>query len=458
MAAATISAITTAMGMAAVGIVRMSGPRSLDIAQEIFFPASGKSLQDYPPRTMVFGHIREQNMDVDEVLTVYMPKPHSYTAEDVIEIQAHGGPVGLEKILSLTYKHGAQPAAPGEFTKRAFLNGRLDLVQAESVMDIINSRSETALKNSLRLQEGYLSQELERIRQELLGIIVHLEAVIDYPEEDIEEVTYGKLQQEIGKAGTAVTKLAAQGRTGKILREGLRTVIVGRPNVGKSSLLNQLLREERALVSSYAGTTRDVIEEQMVIKGVPLVLADTAGIHHTDDFVENLGITRSRKLLEQADLVLVVLDGGEPLTAADEEILQAVQSKNFVCLVNKCDLGTSLVTAAMHQRYPLVPVMELSAKTGDGIPAFRDWLGSFVYGASGQAGNGMYVQSARQENLLRRAAASLKEAEQGASEHLPYDCLSIDVNDALAMMGEITGKAVSDEIIERIFADFCVGK
>jgi tRNA modification GTPase len=458
MGASTISAITTAVGPAAVGIVRLSGPQSLNIAREIFVPAAKKSLADFPPRTLVFGHVRDQGRDVDEVLAVYMPGPHSYTAEDVVEIQCHGGAVSLQKILALTYEHGAAPAAPGEFTKRAFLNGRLDLVQAEAVMDIINARSEVALKNSLRLQEGYLSRELEKIRQELLAVIVNLEAVIDYPEEDIEDVTYAKLKVSIANAREQVEKLAARGATGQILREGLRTVIVGRPNVGKSSLLNQLLKEDRALVSQYAGTTRDVIEEQLVVDGIPLVLADTAGIHKTEDFVEQLGIKRSRELLAKAELAIVVIDGTEALTPADEEILAAVQDKPYVLIVNKADLRHSGVTKMLQEKYPQATVLELSAKTGAGLDAFQSWLQKFVYGAQEHGGEALYVANARQENLLRQAAAALASAQDGAEQKLPYDCLSIDVNAALTDLGEITGQAASDEIINQIFARFCVGK
>lgn len=458
MGASTISAITTAIGPAAVGIVRLSGPQSLNIAREIFVPAAKKSLADFPPRTLVFGHVREKDRDVDEVLAVYMPAPHSYTAEDVVELQCHGGAVSLQKILALTYEHGAEPAAPGEFTKRAFLNGRLDLVQAEAVMDIINARSEVALKNSLRLQEGYLSRELEKIRQELLAVIVNLEAVIDYPEEDIEDVTYGQLQVSIAKAREQVEKLADRGTTGQILREGLRTVIVGRPNVGKSSLLNQLLKEDRALVSQYAGTTRDVIEEQLVVDGIPLVLADTAGIHKTEDFVEQLGIKRSRELLAKAELAIVVIDGTEALTPADEEILTAVQDKPHVLIVNKADLHHSGVTKMLQEKYPRTTVLELSAKTGAGLDAFQAWLQKFVYGAQEHGSEALYVANARQENLLRQAAAALASAQEGAEQRLPYDCLSIDVNGALTNLGEITGQAATDEIINQIFARFCVGK
>ena len=454
----TISAITTATGLAAVGIVRLSGPKSLSISREIFLSSSKKHLDAYPKRSMVYGHIFDHDEAIDEVLAVYMPAPHSYTAEDVVEIQCHGGTASLQKILGLTYQYGARPAEPGEFTKRAFLNGRIDLVQAEAVMDIINAKSEAALRNSLRLQEGYLSKELKEIRQQLLDVIVNLEAVIDYPEEDIEDVTYKKMEGSITEALKRVEKLLANGHAGRILREGLRTVIVGKPNVGKSSLLNQLLREDRALVSAYAGTTRDVIEEQLVVDGIPLVLADTAGIHATEDFVEQLGIRRSRELLAKAQLAIVVIDGTETLTEADQEILAAVQGHPYVVILNKADLGAGSAAQEVAKAYPEATILKLSAKTGTGLEEFRKWLGKFVYGSSGTMGDGLYVENLRQENLLKQAKDSLQSAADGASSHIAYDCLSIDINAALEAMGEITGQTASDEIISQIFARFCVGK
>jgi tRNA modification GTPase len=310
----------------------------------------------------------------------------------------------------------------------------------------------------LRLQEGYLSKELKEIRQQLLDVIVNLEAVIDYPEEDIEDVTYKKMEGSITEALKRVEKLLANGHAGRILREGLRTVIVGKPNVGKSSLLNQLLREDRALVSAYAGTTRDVIEEQLVVDGIPLVLADTAGIHATEDFVEQLGIKRSRELLAKAQLAIVVIDGTEALTEADQEILAAVQGHPYVVILNKADLVAGSAAQEVVQAYPEATILKLSAKTGTGLEEFRKWLGKFVYGSSGTMGDGLYVENLRQENLLRQAKDSLQSAAEGASSHIAYDCLSIDINDALENMGEITGQTASDEIISQIFARFCVGK
>ena len=326
MAEDTISAVITALGEGAVGIVRISGENALAVGEKLFKAASGKKIADYPKNTLIYGHVYDSDGSiVDEVLAVYMRAPHSYTAEDVVELQSHGGVESLKKILSLTYAAGARPAEAGEFTKRAFLNGRIDLTQAEAVMDIIRSRSEASLKLAARQQNGQLAKELRNLRQQLLDIVINLEAVIDYPEEDIEDVTFSQVEESIASSKSKIASLLKNAHTGKILREGLRTAIVGRPNVGKSSLLNALLQEDRAIVSEYAGTTRDVIEEQLLLDGVPLVLADTAGIRRTDDYVEQIGVEKSKQLLHDAELVICVIDCSTGLTAEDEEILHAAE-------------------------------------------------------------------------------------------------------------------------------------
>ena len=361
MAEETISAVITALGEGAVGIVRISGEQALAVGETLFKAVSGKKLAEYSSHTMVYGHVYDVDGSlVDEVLAVYMRAPRSYTAEDVVEIQCHGGLQSLKKILQLTYKAGARPAEAGEFTKRAFLNGRIDLTQAEAVMDIIRSRSEASLKLAARQQQGQLAKELRGLRSALVDVVVNLEAVIDYPEEDIEDVTYGRVQESIVSCNRAIDGLLAHAHTGKILREGLRTAIVGKPNVGKSSLLNALLQEERAIVSQYAGTTRDVIEEQLLLDGVPLVLADTAGIRSTDDFVEKIGVEKSRQLLQDAELVICVVDGSEGLTAEDESILAAASGKPCVIIVNKSDLGLAVDLEALKERFGQDKVMTLS--------------------------------------------------------------------------------------------------
>ena len=455
----TISAVTTALGEGAVGIIRISGPAALKVGETLFKAASGKALAVYPVNTLVYGHVYDVDGSVvDEVLAVYMRAPHSYTAEDVVEIQCHGGVQSLKKILALTYSAGARPAEPGEFTKRAFLNGRIDLTQAEAVMDIIRSRSEASLKLAVRQQQGQLAGVLRNLRKKLVDVVVNLEAVIDYPEEDIEDVTYSRVQESIASAESEIKKLLAHAHTGKILREGLRTAIVGRPNVGKSSLLNALLKEERAIVSQYAGTTRDVIEEQLLLDGVPLVLADTAGIRSTDDFVEKIGVEKSRQLLADSELVICVIDGSEGLTDEDEAILAAAEGKPCVIIVNKSDLPQRVDVAALQKRFGTEKVMTLSAKTLSGIDAFSAWLKNYVYGSEGTLGDGAYIQNARQERLLRDALKSLEDAGAAAEAMLPYDCIVIDVRTAIDLLGEITGDTVQDEIINEIFSRFCIGK
>ena len=459
MAEETISAVITALGEGAVGIVRISGEQALAVGETLFKAASGKKLAEYKPNTMVSGHVYDQDGSlVDEVLAVFMQGPRSYTAEEVVEIQCHGGLQSLKKILQLTYAAGARPAEAGEFTKRAFLNGRIDLTQAEAVMDIIRSRSEASLKLAARQQQGQLAKELRGLRSALVDVVVNLEALIDYPEEDIEDVTYGRVQESIASCNDAIDSLLAHAHTGKILREGLRTAIVGKPNVGKSSLLNALLKEERAIVSQYAGTTRDVIEEQLLLDGVPLVLADTAGIRSTEDFVEKIGVEKSRQLLQDAELVICVVDGSEGLTAEDEAILAAASGKPCVIIVNKSDLGLAVDLEKLKERFGQDKVMTLSAKTLTGVEAFSAWLKDYVYGSEGALSDGAYVQNARQERLLREARQSLEDASQAAAAMLPYDCIEIDVRTAIDLLGEITGDTVQDEIINEIFSRFCIGK
>ena len=455
----TISAVCTALGEGAIGIIRVSGEKALAVGEQIFKAASGKKLAAYAPNTLVYGHVLDTDGSVvDEVMAVYMKAPHSYTAEDVVEIQCHGGVRSLQKILTLSYAAGARPAEPGEFTKRAFLNGRIDLVQAEAVMDIIKSRSDAALKVAVRQQEGQLSKQVRGLRRELLDVIVNLEAVIDYPEDDIEEITFGNVLTEVNKTVVGVKKLLKNAHTGKILREGLKVAIIGKPNVGKSSFLNFLLKEDRAIVSEFAGTTRDVIEEQFLLGGVPLVLADTAGIRDTEDYVERIGVEKSRRILSEAELAIVVLDGSQPLTDEDREILELVKGRRYVIIINKSDLGSADIKADLPEDFKTASVIELSAKTGEGFEAFTEWLQKFVYGDDRHLGDGIYVQNARHERLLQNALVSMNDALAAAEAHLPYDCIMIDLRNAAEYLGEITGDAVRDEIINEIFSKFCIGK
>ncbi len=455
----TISAIATALGEGAVGIVRISGPNSLAMAEQMFFTKDGNTLSMYESRRMVYGHVEDETGNtVDEALCVFMPGPHSYTGEDVVEIQCHGGIQSLKTILGLTFAKGARPAEPGEFTKRAFLNGRMDLAQAEAVMDIINARSNEALKLAIRQQKGQLSTEIKQIRDALKDVVVHLEAVIDYPEEDIEDVTFDEVKNCIITGLASVNNLLSRAHTGKIMREGLLTAIVGRPNVGKSSLLNCLLREERAIVSEIPGTTRDIIQEQMLIEGIPLVLADTAGIRKTDDFVESIGVEKTKEILAASELAVVVLDGSEPLRIEDKEILSSIEGREHVVIVNKVDLPCLLDLEALKAKFGPRNVLTLSVKSTKGVDAFVQWLKNFVYGAGGTVEKGAFVQNVRHEKLLSTTRESLNDALIAAEKHIPYDCIVIDLRNAIDQLGAITGETVQDEIINEIFARFCLGK
>lgn len=442
----TIVAISSALGEGAVGVVRLSGDKSLEIVNTVL----SKPLT-VTPRLMQLRYVLDGAEKIDEVLAVYMPGPHSYTAEDVVELQCHGSLAALEKILSLCVQQGATLAEPGEFTKRAFLNGRIDLTQAEAVMDIIKAKSATALQMALRAQQGELGNKIRSIRNAIIDSVVLLEAKIDYPEDDIEETTYAQLEQALKDDLQGVNALLATGRTGRIFREGLQVAIVGRPNVGKSSLLNALLQEERAIVTDVAGTTRDVIEEQLLIEGIPVVLSDTAGLHDTDDRVEKIGVERSRSTLSKADLILCVLDGSEPLQQEDKDILADLADKQVIVVWNKSDLG------AKCQVESGVREIQVSAKTGAGIVELRQQLKQFAY--KGNAGDqNFFVQNVRHLDLLKRAQVSLSNALTAAQEQLPYDCITIDLKDTIGALGEITGDAVTDEVINKIFAKFCIGK
>ena len=453
----TISAIATALGVGSIGVIRLSGPDSLAIVDRIF--TGREKLGKDNARKLLYGHILDRKgQPIDEVLAVYMPGPHSYTGEDVCEIQCHGGRQALQEILSLTYQAGARPAEPGEFTKRAFLNGRLDLAEAESVMDIINAKSRQALVAANRGHEGGLSRKVRELRKKLRDLVVQLEAAIDYPEEDIEEVTYDRAAEVLAEGQAAVARLVRQGSAGRILREGLRTAIVGRPNVGKSSLLNRLLQADRAIVSNIPGTTRDIIEEQMTIGGIPLVLTDTAGLRDTEDLVEKIGVERSRAALEDAQLALVVLDGSQPLSGEDRELLRSLKDRKKLILVNKSDLPQMLDTEGLQREYGRSDVIVLSVKTGEGMEQVEQWLREFVYGEGSDSESSSMTQNARQQDLLEKALRSLEDALEGARQHLPYDCLTIDLTQTLHDLGEITGEDVPDEIIDEIFAQFCVGK
>lgn len=454
----TIAAISTAPGEAGIGIVRISGPRSLDVLDSIFEPKRGTSIREYPQRRMVYGFIKEGEELLDEVLAVFMKGPWSYTTEDVVEIHCHGGIVPSRRILQSVLRRGARLAEPGEFTKRAFLNGRLDLVQAEAVMDLVGAKTEKSYDIALDQLEGGLSKKVKHLRDQLLSLLAQLEVSIDYPEEDIEEITYENLLKACTETRKGLEDLLKTADTGKIMREGLQTVIIGKPNVGKSSLLNALLRESRAIVTNIPGTTRDVIEEFLNVGGIPLKIVDTAGIRETEDMIERLGVERSKAFFNKADLIILVLDAGEALREEDLEIMKIVKERKAIVLLNKTDLDVRIEEEEIRNILGDKAIIRTSLVTGTGIGQLEKKIEEMVYsGEVFQRGDAL-VTNVRQKDALRRAGESLDEAIRITRENLPYDFIEIDIKNAYAFLGEISGETLGDDILDKVFSEFCLGK
>ena len=454
----TISAIATAQGEGGIGIVRISGEKALAVADKMFLPASGRRILDYPSHRAVYGRIiDEAGRTVDEAMAIIMKAPHSYTREDVVELQCHGGVMPLRKTLALTYKNGARPAEGGEFTKRAFLNGRLDLSQAQAVMDIITAKTDRSLKMAAGHLTGQFSAQIKECRQEILGQIAHLEAAIDFPEDEVDDVVTAQVSAKVSEVRQKIAVFLKTAGTGRILREGLMTAIVGKPNVGKSSLLNALLQEERAIVTDIPGTTRDSIEEYANVGGVPLRIIDTAGIRATDDVVERIGVEKARQMVSEASLVLALFDGSRPLDSEDEEILALLQGRAAIVLLNKSDLQ-SVVTADELYSRAQTEVIELSTKEKSGMEALSRAIQDKVYGGQVLADEGSFVSDERQADILRQADEHLAAALTTIEAGMGLDFISIDLRSAWEKLGEITGETVGEDIIDEIFSKFCIGK
>jgi tRNA modification GTPase len=456
----TIAAVATAVGEGGIGIVRLSGPSSVSIADGLFRGSRGRSAADQPARYAAYGHIIDpvDGRTVDEVLLIIMPAPHSYTREDVVEIHCHGGPLPLRRILALVLAAGARAAEPGEFTKRAFLNGRLDLSQAEAVIDVIRAKTDASLRLAVGHLAGAFSQKVGAFRQEILRLIAHLEAAIDFPEEDIEELAAREVVAALTTLGDDIDRLLATADTGRILREGLATAIIGKPNVGKSSLLNALLGAKRAIVTDIPGTTRDIIEEYVNIGGIPLKVIDTAGIRETADVVERIGVERAREALAQADLVLVLLDASAPLTSEDREVLGLLSGRQAIVIVNKTDLPSVIDMAAVAALVPDKPVIRISALEGTGVAELETAISDLVYSGRVVQGESAFVSNVRHSQLLKQARGRLQEAQTAAEGGLPPDCIVVDLRAAWTTLGEITGETVGEDIIDTIFSQFCIGK
>lgn len=448
----TIAAISTPAGVGGIGIIRISGDDALNIVKKVF---RAKNESDFKAYTIKFGYIIDENEKVmDQVLVSYFKAPKTYTGEDVCEINCHGGNVSTREILELVLRNGAKMAEAGEFTKRAFINGKLDLTQAEAVIELINSKSNKESAASLKQLEGVLGEKIKDIKSSIIELLVDIEANIDYPEYDIEEVRREKILKILNENIEKLDKLERSFDSGKILRDGISTAIVGKPNVGKSSLLNRLVKEERAIVTEIAGTTRDTIEEFVTVRGIPLKLIDTAGIHETNDVVESIGVDKSKKALEEADLVLVMLDSTRELSKEDMEILESTKNKKNIVLINKIDTGNTLKKEMFKERITI----ELSTKTAEGLEKLEDEIERMFNISDVEIQNEIIVTNIRHKNLIELANKGIKNAIKSIENGLPVDMLSIDLQEALQNLGEIIGESISEEVVKGIFAKFCVGK
>ena len=450
----TIAAISTPLGEGAIGIVRLSGTDSFAIAQRIF---KGKDLASGASHTLNYGHIvdPDKNEILDEVMVGAMRSPKTFTREDIIEINTHGGIAVTNEILQLVIREGARLAEPGEFTKRAFLNGRVDLTQAEAVMDIIRAKTDKAMNIAVKQLDGSLSDLINNTRQEILNTLAQVEVNIDYPEyDDVEEATTEIIREKTSEFEALLTNLLKTARRGKILREGISTAIIGRPNVGKSSLLNNLLREEKAIVTDIEGTTRDVIEEYVNINGVPLKLVDTAGIRETEDIVEQIGVERSKKALKEADLVLLVLNASEPLTDQDRQLLEISQDSNRIILLNKVDLPEKIEIDQLPEDH-----IKISVLKNQNIDQIEDRINALFFENAGLVEqDATYLSNARHISLIEKAIESLQAVNEGLALGMPVDLLQVDLTRTWEILGEITGDAAPDELITQLFSQFCLGK
>lgn len=448
----TIAAISTALGVGAISIVRLSGNDAIEIVNNCF---KGKDLTKVKSHTINYGHIVDQDEIIDEVLVSVMKEPRTYTAEDVVEINCHGGIISTKHILETMLTHGARLAEPGEFTKRAFLNGRIDLVKSEAVMDIIDSKSEEANKLALSQLSGSTSNMIKKFREKLKQLLASIEVNIDYPEYyDIEVVTKEQISKAISEMKKELEKVIKESKNSTLIKEGIKTVIVGRPNVGKSSILNKLLEQEKAIVTDIAGTTRDIVEGEIYLDGILLNIIDTAGIRSTDDIVEKIGVEKSLSMIDDADLVIVVLNNNEKLTKEDEEILDKTKDKQRIIVINKNDLEKKLDISKSN----LKNIVETNANRVEGIKALKEKIIELFQLETIKSKDYTYLTNARQISLAKQAYQSLIEAESGINNDLPIDMVEIDLKNTFDYLGEIIGETYSEEILDHLFANFCVGK
>lgn len=454
----TIAAIATAMSSSGIGIVRMSGPDSFEIIDKIFNPKkAGKKLSNEKGYSLHYGFIKDGEDLIDEVLVLAMRGPHSYTAEDTIEIDCHGGVYVVKKILETVIKYGARVADPGEFTKRAFLNGRIDLSQAEAVIDVINAKNEMALKSSLSQLKGSVHTKIVSLREGILYEIAFIESALDDPEHISLDEYPDTLLPKVQKINQDLKKLLASCDNGKFLKEGIQTVIVGKPNAGKSSLMNVLVGEERAIVTDIAGTTRDIIEEHISLNGVSLNIIDTAGIRNTEDIVENIGVSKAKDYAEKADLILYVVDGTKEMDEADEEIWPILENKKVIILLNKSDLDNILTKEQLEERFDF-PVISISAKEETGITILEDTLKEMFFQGELSFNDEIYITNMRHKEAIQNAYDSMQLVEGSILDGMPEDFFSIDLMNAYKSLGIVIGKEIEDDLANEIFSKFCMGK
>ena len=454
----TIAAIATAPGEGGIGIIRISGEKSLQVANSIFKSISGKKIEEYNTRTLIYGHIVDNDKVIDEVLVAFMKGPNSYTTEDVIEINCHGGFISVKKILELILSKDVRLADQGEFTKRAFLNGRIDLAQAEAIIDVINAKTDMAHTVAQSQLEGSLSKKIKDLRFNVTEILAQITVSLDFPDEDVEHITYNTLKEKTIALQKEINKLYDTSESGKILRDGLKTVIVGKPNVGKSSLLNAILGENRAIVTDIPGTTRDVIEEFVNIKGIPLKIVDTAGIRETEDVVERIGVEKSREFFSAADLSIVVLDSSRSLDPEDIEILESVQPNKTIVLLNKTDLDRVIDLDKIKEYVAEENVIEISALQHEGIEKIHDKIEEMVFAGTVRNSSDLVVTNSRHKDALYKAKQSIEDALNAIESYMPLDFVEVDFKNIWDYLGYINGDTVTEDLLDTIFSNFCIGK
>ena len=454
----TIAAISTAMSPSGIGIVRISGAGAVRTAGKIYrSPGGKKRLEDVPSHTIHYGYIYDGDLMADEVLVMVMRGPRSYTGEDTVEINCHGGLLAVRRVLEAVLHAGARMAEPGEFTKRAFLNGRIDLSQAEAVMDVINAGSEYALDSSLSQMKGSVMRSVRKIREEILYEIAFIESALDDPEHISLEGYPERLEEKTAQEKERIERLIRSFSEGKMIREGIRTVIVGKPNAGKSSLMNMLVGEEKAIVTDVAGTTRDVLEEQVMLEGISLRMMDTAGIRETSDLVEQIGVERARKYAREADLILYVVDASVPLDENDREILEIIRDRKTIVLLNKSDLPQVISPGDLEQMGTW-PVLSISAGNRQGVEILEAQIRKMFFAGELEFNDQVYITNARHKNALEKARDSLEMVENSIAAGMPEDFFSIDLMDAYEALGTILGESVGEDLVNEIFSKFCTGK